>query len=276
MNTFQKVIKYIAIAFAIFLTVSILTGIVSVILSLLGAFSVNEKERIDFSNEYSDIEQIDINHKVGKLIIKPGDEFRVEASNVSKRFRAEAVKGTLVIDEPDFMNWFLRFDFGNPRKNTVITVYVPKDFYARRIKIDSGVGEVILEDLVTESLIINAGVGNIYGKNLKAKKVDAHGGVGDMTLIDIHFSDMDLDSGVGDIDIEGIIIGKSEIDCGIGDVNLRIDGARENYIMRIDDGLGSIKVNGKKTYGEYNDNYKADNTIKVDGGIGDVDIDFSR
>lgn len=276
MNTFQKVIKYLAIAFAILLTVGILTSIVGIVSGVFSIFEEDEGTVIDYSMDFKDIEALDINHNIGKLSVKIGNTFRVEASNVSDRFRAEAVKGTLVIEEPDIISRFLWFDFGSKNRKSIITVYVPEDFIAKRINIDSGVGNVILENLTAERLIINAGVGDIYGKGLTAKRVDTKGGVGEIELIDVNFTDVDFESGVGDINVEGIIIGKSEIDCGIGDVKVRIEGARIDYALRINGGLGNIRVNGSKVSGEYSDSYNADNTIRIEGGIGNLNIDFSH
>ncbi|TAH74900.1 MAG: hypothetical protein EWM47_01080 [Anaerolineaceae bacterium] len=276
MNTFQKVIKYAAIAFAIFITVSILTGIVGMISGLVSIFNGEEENRIDFSKDFSGIEQLDINNKVGKLTVKPGNGFRVEATNVSELFRAEVVNGTLVIKEPDFMKRFLWFNFGTSRFKSVITVYVPEDFNAKRIKIDSGVGAVYLENLTTERLSINAGVGDIQGNGLTAMRVDVDGGVGNIDLTDVNFTDVDLDSGVGNIKIEGRIFGRSDFEGGVGNIRIQLNGAREDYILRVNAGLGSIRVNGEKVSGKYNDNYQADNTIRIEGGVGEVDIDFSH
>lgn len=276
MSTFQRVIKYVAIAFAIFLTIGILSGIVGVVTGVVSIFDGEEAYTIDYSVDFSGVEKLDINHKVGKLNVLPSNGFRVEATNVSDRFRAEVVNGTLIIDEPDFMRRFLWFDVGTSRRKSVITIYVPENFNAKRIEIDSGAGNVHLENLSTEHLRTNAGVGEVYGKNLTAMRVDANGGVGDMKLINVNFTDVDFNSGIGNIKVEGMIFGKSDFDCGIGSVKVQLDGVREEYALNIDAGLGTVRVNGNKVSGEYSDTYKADNTIKIDGGIGDVDIVFSH
>ncbi len=276
MNTFQRVIKYVAIAFAIFLTIAILTGIAGAFTGVISIFSGKEESGIDYSKEFSGIEQLDISNRLGKLVITTGREFRVEATNVSDRFRAEVVKGTLVIDEPDFARWFQWLDMGRNHRKSLITVYVPEDFNAKRIKIDSGAGEVRLENLSTQRLSINAGVGDVYGEGLQATNVDADGGVGNINLVDVDFMDVDFNSGVGNINIEGKILGKSEFDCGVGNVKIKLKAAREDYELKVDSGLGSVRVNGKKVSGDYNDNYRAENVIRIDGGIGDVDITFSH
>jgi DUF4097 and DUF4098 domain-containing protein YvlB len=239
-------------------------------------FSGEEVNTVEYSKDFKNVERLNINHKVGKLNVRPGSGFKVEASNVSDRFRAEVVNGTLIIDEPDFMRRFLWFNFGTSREKSVITVYVPEDFNAKRIEIDSGAGNVSLENLTTDYLKINAGVGEIYGKNLTAMRVDADGGVGEMKLLEVNFTDVDFSSGVGSIDIEGMIFGKSDFDCGIGSVRINLKGARDDYALKVNAGLGNVRINGDKVSGEYRDNFKADNTISIDGGIGDVNITFRR
>ena len=276
MNTFQKVIKYAAIGFAIFLTVTILSGIIGVFSGVVYIFSGEEVSTVEYSKDFNNVERLNINHKVGKLNVRPGSGFKVEASNVSDRFRAEVVNGTLIIDEPDFMRRFLWFNFGTSREKSVITVYVPEDFNAKRIEIDSGAGNVSLENLTTDYLKINAGVGEIYGKNLTAMRVDADGGVGEMKLLDVNFTDVDFSSGVGSIDIEGMIFGKADFECGIGSVRISLKGARDDYALKVNAGLGNVRINGDKVSGDYRDNFKADNTISIEGGIGDVNITFKR
>lgn len=275
MNTFQKVIKYLAIALAIIITVGILTGVVNVISGVVAIFDGEEVNRIDFSENFTEVSQLDINPGLGKLIVKVGDGFQVEATNVSEKFRANVVNGTLVVDDSHYRRRFLWFDFGTPRIKSIITVYVPEDFIAKRIKIDSGVGEVILEELRTDSLIIDAGVGDLKGHNLTAMRVNANGGVGNMNFSGVRFTDVDFDCGVGNISIDGTISGKSVFDCGIGEVSLDIRGNRDDYALRIDAGLGSIRVDGDKVSGEYKDTFNADNTIRIDGGIGNVNIVFN-
>ncbi|MDI9510360.1 MAG: DUF4097 domain-containing protein [Clostridiales bacterium] len=274
MNTFQKIIKYVAMSFAIILTLIILTGIVGVVSSLASFSNDWEEDGVDFSRVFMDIESLDLRNSVGKLRVKLGSDFRVEATNVSKRFRAEEKDGTLFIEE-SYSKGFLWFNIGKPNKNAIITVYVPADFMAKSIKIDGGVGEVNLEDLTTDYLYINAGVGNLHGRNLYAKKVDIDGGVGDTRFEDVDFTDVNFDGGVGNASIEGSMYGNLEFDCGVGSTYVKVDGARKDYLLRIDGGLGRIRVNGHKVSGKYNDYYEADNTIIIDGGVGNVDIEFS-
>ena len=52
-------------------------------------------------------------------------------------------------------------------------------------------------------------------------------------------------------------------------------GNKENYTIKANKGIGSIKIDGKEvsndiTYGN------GENNIKIDGGIGEIKIDFKE
>lgn len=280
MNTFQKVIKYAAMTLAVLLTIGIISGIVGLVIHLVAAFDDTEEYmedyRINFVKEFSDVEQLDIKNGIGKLTIKSGDSFKVEGRNVSKNFKATVKNGTLIVEEEDFIRKFLWFEIGRSNSKSAITIYVPHDFTARKIEVESGAGEVVLEDLSAEKLVIDAGVGNIYGQNITAQAVKGSGGVGDITFYDVNFSNIDFDSGVGNLKIEGIISGDSEFDCGVGNIRLNIKGSREDYALRFNSGVGSMRVNGEKVSSDYKDAYSsAPHSINIDGGVGDVNIEFS-
>jgi len=280
MNTFQKVIKYTAMAIGILLAVGIVSGIVGLVKMAVSFFgdskAYEEGNNINIVREFEHVEQLDIKNGVGKLIIKAGDGFKVEGTNVSKNFKANVKNGTLYIEEEGFLKKFLWFNFGSSDINPVITVYLPEDFTAQKIKIDSGAGKVVMEDVSTEKLIIKAGVGEINGYNITANSVIGNGGVGDIDFSGVVFSDVDFDCGVGNLKIEGMILGDSEFDCGVGNIDLYIKGSREDYALRFDSSLGTMRVNGEKVSPNYKDTYKAAHTISIDGSVGNVNIEFSN
>ena len=270
MNTFQKVIKYLAMAFAILLTVGIITAIVGFVSAIIFAVDSNYEEGVDYGMDFSNVEQLDIVNRYGKLRLTSGSNFKVEDSNVSKDFKAEVINGTVIIKDKN-ISWL---DFGIFKRDSSITVYVPENFLAEKIKIDSGAGQVTLENLNTKQLIIDAGVGNIKGLNLYAESVEINGGVGNLDFTDVNFTDVKFDSGLGKLYMDGIILGNSEFECGIGSISLKIKGKRQDYAFKIESGIGAVRINGEKISSEYKDNYEAIHTMKVNGGIGKVSIDF--
>jgi hypothetical protein len=132
MTTIQKIIKYGAIAFGIFLCINIITAIVMGIGILFGittgfsVFSENvSTERIDFSEVYENVQELRINVELSKLNIKKGNEFKVEARNITKDFESNLQNGNLVIREKSNFNKWFHLGFFNP--NSEVTIYIPEE-----------------------------------------------------------------------------------------------------------------------------------------------------
>lgn len=282
MSNFQRTIKYIAIAFAVVLAVGIVSGIANAAFAIVSAISGNgrydSRSSVDFSETYTDVESLNISNSTGKLTIKTGDEFKIEAENVSSDFEAKVTgNGTLSISDDNHFFRFLWFHIGgfnNP--DSRITLYIPADFTAKDAKIDSGAGSVSIESLRADYLEVSAGAGNITGNDISANKVKIDGGVGSVSLNAVNFNNGDYDCGVGSLSIEGTLTGRNKIDCGVGDVDLNLTGNAEDYDLDVDSGIGSVRINGQKVKDGYKTDNNADNSIIIDGGVGNVRINIGR
>jgi DUF4097 and DUF4098 domain-containing protein YvlB len=281
MSSFQKVIKYCAIAFAIMISIGIISGIASAAFALVSvvsgdAFSRDKENTIDFSETYEDVKSLDIENATGELKIKIGETFKIEAQNVSESFEAKVDgNGELTIRENNNKINFFWFNInGFDNINSKITLYLPANFIAEEAKISTGAGSLTMEGLKSEYLFISAGAGNISGRNISAEEVKVDGGVGNVNFDDVNFKDADFNCGVGNLDIDGILLGDNKFDCGVGEVDLNLDGDVDDYDLDIDSGVGSIRVNGEKISESEGRNGEADNSIKIDGGVGNVKIDI--
>ena len=81
--------------------------------------------------------------------------------------------------------------------------------------------------------------------------------------------------GVGELNLKSRIEGKSELDYGIGETELTLLGSREEYKIEIDKGIGEARLDGESmrddsVYGS------GENFIEIDGGIGEINIEFSK
>lgn len=282
MSSFQRTIKYCAIAFAAFLAITIITGIVSAVVSIGSAVSGehawnSDRKTIDFSENFTGVEGLDIDVSSGELTIKSGDTFRVEAENVPDSFEAKVSgNGTLTVNEDKDSVHFLWFNFGGfGHLKSKITLYLPADFIADYTDINTGAGKITIEALHTQDLIVSAGAGDVYGSHVVADEVSIDGGVGNVNLTDISFRNADLNCGVGNLKIEGELLGDNKIECGVGDVDLELEGNEEDYDLNVDSGVGTVRVNDEKISGRYN-NDNADNSIDINGGIGNVRIKFNE
>lgn len=283
MNSLQKVIKYCAIAFAVLLAIGIISFAANLFygvatLTFGGRSRSRNIETVDFDESYDGVTSLDIDNSTGEVRIIEGDSFRVEASRVFKGFRAEVnSSGKLYISDNESGIHFLGFRFhGFNSPNSKITVYVPADFVAEEVRIETGAGSVTIEELTTDYLYIAAGAGNIKGSNLTADQVKFEGGVGSVNLEDVTFQNTDFECGVGNMNIKGVLLGENKFECGVGEVALNLEGNINDYDLDIEAGVGTIRVNGQKMEDTSHTNRPADHSIEVDGGVGNVKIDISQ
>lgn len=284
MNSFQRVIKYCAIAFAIVLAVGIISAIANAIFAVATAvtgagFSINKDEKlVDYEKDFTGVTSLDINHYTGELKIKTGDTFRVEASNVPEDFTARVSgDGTLNLYESRNRFHFLWFNFSHNSWNSKITVYLPENFIAESAKIDSGAGKVDISALHAEKLKISGGAGNITAENLTADdEINIDGGVGNIDLTNVNFKDADFDCGVGELNVSGAIDGDCKIDSGVGNIDMDLQGNADQYNFNVDTGLGAVRVNGEKLGDDYRSHNNADYSFRIDGGVGNINIDFTE
>lgn len=290
MTEFQRIIKAVAIAFAIFLVVVIIGSIFSA-LSVFGfvADGLNNKGdkatgiNYDETFQAKEIQSLNIDNAVGNVtvIADPSmtDSVKVTGSNVLESFSCNLQSdGNLKITNSDweFFNWdFSVFDNedGKVKNNSShIEVLVPEKFAVEKLDVSNGVGEMNVEGITAEHFTVDGGVGKTTCKDTNAERVKIEGGVGSLTFKNVVFNDLSLDIGTGDVNLSGILTGDSDFDCGVGKAELELTGKVEDYDFDVDPGLGSIYVNGDKMEETNHTNKSAENAISIDGGVGSIDI----
>lgn len=284
MSSFQKVIKYGAITFAIVLAIGIITSIVSAAVGVFSFVTGNVGlgmrkgyvERFNESHKFDNVKSLDIDISAGSLEILRGEDFSVEANDVSKDFNIDLSRnGTLKIREKHRGRRFFWLDF-NVRNSisTEIRVYIPEDYKLDTTSIDAGAGKVMIEALNTEKFRVSAGAGMIDGYNIIADNASIDGGIGSFTMENVTFKGMDLNCGVGKVFLEGAFEGDNKIDCGVGELDIEIRGNVDDYDIKIDNGLGQVRLNGERISREYRKNNNKFDSFDIDGGVGSVNIEF--
>lgn len=268
MSGLQKTIKYLAIAFAVFLTFNIISGIMYGI-SFLGNI-LNDDNNI--TEELKDLETNDdtlllnISVSSSNIIIKEGDTFKAETNN--KYIDSKQDKNKLYIEEKKH-KWF-------QNDKSELIVYVPSDFVFDGVSIETGAGKVNIEKMSTKQLYLNLGAGKVDINQLNVlenAKID--GGAGEINIHAISIHNLDLDMGFGKLSLSSKLIGNNKIDSGVGKMNLSLKGVLDDYKISLDKGIGAAKINGKTmedstTYGNGN------NKLDIDGGIGSIDIEIKE
>ena len=255
MTTVQKIIKYLAIAFAIFLIVTIISASIGVLFGLSAILGLKKDieenlntEMTATSFENSDITNLDIEIAFTNLTIKTGETFKVETDNNNIKFEQENQR--LRIKEKN-KKWFSNYE----EKDLIL--YLPKDLELEKVHIELGAGETEIQDLTV------------------SKECEIDGGAGKLSVLGGIINALDLDLGVGEVNLQTQLKGRNEINAGVGSLNIDLLGDATSYKIQADKGLGTIKIDGKEisngeTFGD------GENYIEVDGGIGNIDINFNN
>ena len=276
MTTAQKVIKYLATAFAVFLIITIISAILSGVYALLSALGlihtnkdiVTENLKV-ISKEVKEVTTLKIDLAYTNLDIKTGDDFKVETNNSKITF--EENNGSVKIKEEN-RNWL-----NNNNMSSNLIIYIPEDMIAiDETKIQTGAGKINIENLNTQSLYFELGAGDAYIENVIATgetKID--GGVGKTELKSCEINNLKANLGMGEFTFSGKLTGKSKIDSGVGAINIDLIDNKNNYKIDVSKGLGNVTLDGQKletdrVYGI------GENYLDIDGGIGEIKIDFEN
>ena len=270
MNSAQKVIKYLALAFAIFLSVSIIGGIIMGLTGISYILSGKNDDAVGEMQVYpieGDISSLSVSLSGAELTIKTADKFSVESNH--KYISVKTENGQLCISETKKL-------FSVHPKGVSVILSIPEDFVFDEATVETGAGRVEINSLSADVLTLSLGAGEAEIKNLTASsRADIDGGAGKLTINGGRLCNLKLDMGVGELILKSRIEGQSYIDNGIGETKLTLLGSREDYRIEIDKGIGEAKLEGESmrddsVYGA------GKNHIEIDGGIGAINIVFQE
>ena len=274
MTSFQRMIKYLGMALALLITVTIIGGICA---AIYGFTSYRNKKVISDVKVVSDIiefgefSSMDIDSGISNVIIETGDNYAIETVNVPDTLDVEIKGETLTIsNREEFVNWFTDKDWTQESK---IRITVPTGYSGNKIHLQIGTGNVSISDVSVDKFIVDGGVGDLTGSNLVIADVQVDAGVGDVEFEDVDFGKVDINSGVGNIIIEGTIRDDSDFDGGVGNIDLTLLGSRDDYSINVDSGIGGVYIDGDEI--ESFDESDHDKPIlELNGGVGSISVDF--
>lgn len=266
MSKAQKIIKYLAFAFALFLAFSIISSIIYG-LSFVGDMFDNDKQSSNLKELKinNNALVLDINVSSSNINIKQGNTLKVETNN--KYIYTNQYKNKLYIKEK-------KHNLFNKNDDNKLTVYVPKSFVFDLVNIEVGASKLNISSLTTKKLSLNLGAGKVEIDNLNvANSADIEGGAGEIVIEDSNITNLDLDMGAGKLLLNSKLTGNSKIEAGVGKMDLLLIGSLNDYSITLDKGIGSVTINNSnmendKTYG------MGTNKIDIDGGVGSINIDF--
>lgn len=274
MTTAQKIIKYCAVAFAIFLIITIISAVLSAGYRLLNAIGIIDSNRysllenmVTISDDAEEFLSLNLDIKSSNLQIKTGDKFEVKTNNSNIKYSNE--NGSIKIREDKLTNWFFgKIDIGE------LIIYIPENMkQIDEVKINIDAGTVFIEQLNTKNLYLDLGAGNVaIDKLTVSEESKINGGAGNININSGEIANVDLDLGVGNTKIKSDITGNSNINTGVGELNLYLSLDADNYKINVNKGLGKITFNNDKILDDTIIG-NGENYIKISGGVGNINIE---
>lgn len=267
MTSFQRAIKYCALAFAVFLSVSIIGGIcsaVAMVFGFLGGDNVGEMQTYSISSE---ITSLDIEIGMASFEIVEGENFSVE-SNL-KNLSVEEKNGVLQISDEQKNG-----SIGSSDASVVLTV--PAGFVFDEANVSAGAGELTIDTLTANDLKLDLGAGETeIGYLTVSEKAEINNGAGELTIQGGELNDLSMDLGVGEMELTGKLTGDCLINYGVGEAKLNLSGDSSDYQIELDKGIGGATLDGETMSADsvYGD---GPNRISIDGGIGSIRIQFEE
>lgn len=265
MSAFQKTVKYLAMAVAAFLAVSILGGILGAAGLIGGLFT--EPSIAGETLEYTvntPIQSLDVQINAADFVIREADTFSVE-SNL-KDLSISEENGVLVIKEKQ--KWAAVYT------DTYLTLSIPADTVFEKVRIVTGAAKLTADCLQADTLKLQLGAGDVHITKLYASsKADIEGGAGKITIADGSLKNLELEMGVGELNLTAALLGNSDLAFGVGESNLALLGSRENYAVEMEKGIGSIAIDGKMVT-DFGCCGNGANRVEIESGIGTIHVQF--
>lgn len=271
MTSAQKIIKYLALCLATFLIFLIISSLLGVFYSVSKILDIQKDNEVTMDKmstvnfKTDDISSLDINLLFTNLIIKQGNNLHVETNNEKVHFDEE--NNSLKIKE-DSRNWLSQNNKGD------LILYLPENSQFKTVEIQVGAGKIQIENLVTDFLSLELGAGETSIQRLNvSENCKIESGAGKVSLLDGRIKNLDLDLGVGKFELISSLLGSNKINAGIGSLELNLLGNKKDYLIKADKGIGTIHVD-EAVVSDDSTIGTGENTIKIDGGIGNIDVSF--
>lgn len=269
MSTGQRIIKSLAVAFGLFLTFTIVFSIVEGLYAFTSMFSkdnvIEENTSILWNQSTENIKYLDIDVNSSNLVIKSGNSFIIETNNKHIKYKVD--NNELKIKEDGYY-------FINSKLKSELIITIP-DTNLNEIDINTGAGTLNIDSINTEKLDIDLGAGTTLINNLYSERADIDTGAGTFTINNGSINDLDLDIGVGEVKITSSITGNSSISSGVGKLSLNLLNTFDNYRFEVNKGIGKVTINDIEV-GDNSTLGNGTNTIKLDGGIGEIVVKFKK
>lgn len=268
MTGFQKFIKYAAIAFGIYLSITIVLVLLGIARGFVGASKndefkdiVRDREKYqteDITRTYENIKNLEVNVEETELIIRNGDTFKIEGTNIPNKMEIEQEGNQLSISDEELPSGF-------SDENMVMTIYIPEDTKLDTIDLEINYVSADIQKLNTANLKLDiynnyCEIDEIIADNMEFKNEEGNIDIYDAEIGRLLF---DSESGVEDVSLD--ITGNAEINLEYSYTDMNLIGKQEDYQISTRNKFGNIYIDNEiitsnaETWGSGNTKINLDN-----------------
>ena len=220
-------------------------------------------EEIQTYDVIGEIHSLDIRINAADFVIVAAEGFSVE-SNL-KYLSVSEKNGVLsIIDKANFAT-----NYGGAE----LTITVPENTAFDDVSISVGAAKLVSTAISADTVKLNLGAGDVSFSCLNAaSSIEIGGGAGEITVADGVLNNLVLDMGVGEFNLTAALLGECDLKFGVGQSDLILLGGKDSYTVDIEKGVGNITLDGVDVTDF--DNGDGENHIKIEGGIGTINIEF--
>ena len=271
MTTLQRIVRYLAIALAVCLVVSIVGGVLSVIGLAVGWFGSDAvlAEEKDYRVS-TEVTHLEIEIHAATLSIVQGDfqkdEIVIRSNLANLEVREEG--GTLYLT--DTAKYPVTYE------GATLTLEIPSSAMFQDVKIETGAGRVDIFALFVRTLEMDFGAGDVtFGYLAASEFAKLEGGAGNVCIRDGGIMNFALDLGTGSLELCAALEGSCEINCAVGNADIVLLGEKDGYSIDVNKGIGRVTVDGERLGdGERYGNGPA--VILLDTGVGSATVEFEQ
>ncbi len=277
MTGFQKFIKYAAIAFGIYLSITIVLVLLGIAREFVEASRNDEfrdlvRDREEYHTEnitrnYENIKRLEVNVEETELIIRNGDTFRIEGTNIPDKMKIEQNGDTLKVSDEELPSSF-------SDENMVVTIYIPEDVKLDNIDLEINYMSADIQKLNTRNLTLDiynnyCEIDEIIADNMEFKNEEGNIDIYDAEIGRLLF---DSESGVEDVSLD--ITGNAEINLEYSYTDMNLIGKQEDYQISTKNRSGNIYIDGETITSNAETWGSGSTKINLDNVNADISIYF--
>lgn len=279
MTGLQKFIKYAAIVFGIYLAITIVWVLLGIAREFVSSSKNNEFRDLiesaeeyqgeDISRTYENIKNLDITAEVTELIIKNGDSFKVEGTNIPDRMEISQEGDTLKISDET-----LPSSLSN--ENISITIYIPKDVKLDSIDLEINYVSADIETLNTANLNLDIYDNYCEIDEIVADSMEFKNEYGNLDIYQAEVGRLSFDSESGIEDVNVKVTETAKIDLEYSDTDMNLIGTIDDYQINYNNQFGNTYITGIRTTSDNSILGTGSAIITLENSNADVYIDFRQ